>query len=701
MKSGVVKSAMIFSFVVIASALTCRGNVAMFDVAVSHLGGTDRTFVSYDFGGRPVLTESVHTCAVANADTAIVQQVRRTFDDFGREVTVSHRFGREGEWMELAANSYDAVGRLVATGRGGAADLQTDYALDIRSRLTSITTANYYQHLEFTPAGNVSRMQWWGSGIDERERQYDFTYDKLGRLTAADYGDTGSTNGHYSTSYSYDLNGNILTLQRSGLFNVMSSRPYRLVDDLTMTYEGNRLVSVSDAVFGPYDQGSHHFVDRADEEVELTYDANGNTLTDLNRELVSAIYDINNQPRQMTFADGSTAAYLYDAAGVRHRTLHRVAEYPQTMPYDESSMPDDEGFYRLQTDYCGAMLYENRRLKQIFVDGGYIRLLDEYGEPLSAPEYHFFVRDHLGNNRLDISVNAATTAEQPSTATVHQLVHYYPFGMPMDCVSASDYQRWLFGDKEFDRTHGLDLYDQAARQYDPTLGRFRSMDSLAEKYYPTTPYLFCAANPLRNIDPSGTVVIASDENSQRNIRYTLTKEESKFVKFNKKGVLDNSKLQKCGSNSLNMTALKAISSSKRNNIFSVCGAYIRKNEEVELKGNKKNGDIGVTLTPNHSESPSPDENVYIIVSIFLPEDKQVETTAHEAYAHAYFYELKEEGADVNPFHEKEAIVVPCEPTEDNAFWPFENVWIQVNQELEDQIKSVVKQAAENYKSHKK
>ncbi len=470
-------------------------------VATNHMGGTDRTLTAYDFAGRPLLSESIHTVSAEYGDSAIVQQLRRSFDDFGRELSVSHRLGREGDWTLLASNSYDAVGRLVATDRGGSPQLRTDLTLDIRSRPASITSSNYYQHLDFTPGGNVSSMRWWAKGTDERERRYDFTYDDLGRLTAADYSGTGD----YSTAYTYDLNGNILTLRRSGLYSLMSTRPYRTVDDLTMTYSGNRLVSVSDAAFGPYDQGAHHFVDRVDEDIELTYDANGNTVRDLNRDLLLTTYDINNQPRRLEFADGSTSAYLYDAAGQRHRTLHRVAEFPLSFP--SAGEPDAEGYYTVRTDYCGPFLYENARLTQIFVEGGYMRLRDEMGQPLSAPEYHFFLRDHLGNNRLDASIAAAPASPGHQLATpavtIHQVNHYYPFGMPMDCASTNAYQRWLFGDKEFDRTHGLDLYDQAARQYDPITGRFRSPDPLAESFAPFSPYLFGAANPLINNDPTG------------------------------------------------------------------------------------------------------------------------------------------------------------------------------------------------------
>ena len=119
-----------------------------------------------------------------------------------------------------------------------------------------------------------------------------------------------------------------------------------------------------------------------------------------------------------------------------------------------------------------------------------MRIADNSGNTLDVPEYH---RDHLGNNRMDVA----------ATGGVHQITHYYPFGMPMDCGYIPAYQRWLFGDKEFDRTSGLDLYDFEARAYDPALGRFRQPDPLAEKYRPLSPYLYCSGSPVNRIDPTG------------------------------------------------------------------------------------------------------------------------------------------------------------------------------------------------------
>lgn len=40
--------------------------------------------------------------------------------------------------------------------------------------------------------------------------------------------------------------------------------------------------------------------------------------------------------------------------------------------------------------------------------------------------------------------------------------------------------------------------------YDPALGRFTSVDPLAEKYYPLTSYAYCHNSPIFLIDPFGT-----------------------------------------------------------------------------------------------------------------------------------------------------------------------------------------------------
>ena len=73
------------------------------------------------------------------------------------------------------------------------------------------------------------------------------------------------------------------------------------------------------------------------------------------------------------------------------------------------------------------------------------------------------------------------------------------------CFSAATagVQPLKYSAKELDRENGLDLYDSHARFYDSMIGRTTSQDPLAEKYSGVSPYLWCAANPIRNIDEGG------------------------------------------------------------------------------------------------------------------------------------------------------------------------------------------------------
>jgi len=65
------------------------------------------------------------------------------------------------------------------------------------------------------------------------------------------------------------------------------------------------------------------------------------------------------------------------------------------------------------------------------------------------------------------------------------------------------YQDYKFGGKELDRRFELNWYNFGARSYDLALGRWTSIDPLAEKYYSVSPYVYCSNNPVNKIDPNG------------------------------------------------------------------------------------------------------------------------------------------------------------------------------------------------------
>ena len=64
-------------------------------------------------------------------------------------------------------------------------------------------------------------------------------------------------------------------------------------------------------------------------------------------------------------------------------------------------------------------------------------------------------------------------------------------------------QPYKYNGKELDTKKGLNWYDYGARRYDAALGIFTTVDPSSEKYYPTSPYVYCGGNPINRIDPTG------------------------------------------------------------------------------------------------------------------------------------------------------------------------------------------------------
>ena len=170
-------------------------------------------------------------------------------------------------------------------------------------------------------------------------------------------------------------------------------------------------------------------------------------------------------PSKVTFGDGSTITYTYAADGTKLRTVHKSGSTTTT------------------TDYCGNVIYENGVQKLLLTEEGYVTLADK--------KYHYYLKDHQGNNRVVVS----------QTGAVEETNHYYPFGGLF--ASTSSVQPYKYNGKELDTTKGLNLYDYGARMYDPTLGRFTTMDPMAEKYYSVSPYAYCGNNPVNRTDPTG------------------------------------------------------------------------------------------------------------------------------------------------------------------------------------------------------
>jgi RHS repeat-associated protein len=191
-------------------------------------------------------------------------------------------------------------------------------------------------------------------------------------------------------------------------------------------------------------------------------------------------------------------AYSYSANGVKLKVVKKYNSNFNTSPVIGSAVNISAMDVTQTTDYVSGKIFENNALGRIFVDGGYIK----------GGVYYFYETDHLGDNRTVIN----------QSGTVTQRNDYYPYGMQMghndpnqgDLVRVGDEPNaFKFSGKELDVMGGLNLYDFSARSQDPTLGRFTTVDPLAEKYYSWSPYVYCAGNPVNAVDPDGMDAIAT------------------------------------------------------------------------------------------------------------------------------------------------------------------------------------------------
>lgn len=424
-------------------------------------GKTAVTKSAFNFTGQP-------TVYCEEYEDNIRLEKRYKYDHFQRLTEEIHVVGKD---TTRFVYSFDETGRIKSLTHISHNDsLTTAYSYNIRNWLTNINNPLFKQTLHYTEGtgtpyynGNISSMTWQTDSLTTRG--YEFTYDEASRLKNAVYGEEMNLSVHRNRFNeqvaAYDKMGNILELKRYGQ---TSKDSYGMIDDLSLTYDGNQLSAVSDNVTSRVNNDSFDFKDGAKEVIEYFYDSNGNLIQDLNKNIVCIQYNCLNLPSRIEFEGGNSISFLYDANGTKLRTTHLINGVSTT------------------TDYCDNLIYENGIAKTLLVGNGYVSLSDN--------KYHYFIQDHQGNNRV--------IADE--SGNIEEVNHYYPFGGTFASTSVQPYK---YNGKELDRKNGLDWYDYGARHYDPVLGRWHVVDPMAEVYYVLSPYNYCGNNPINGIDPDG------------------------------------------------------------------------------------------------------------------------------------------------------------------------------------------------------
>lgn len=311
-------------------------------IADNHLGGTDRVVNTWSFGDE--LTASIHSHTSSGGSVTIV--TRYDYDPMGRKTKTYEKINSDAEVL-LSEIVYNELGQAYTkTLHGGQQTVTHGY--NSRGWLTQKSAPLFAMQLKYndgtTPRynGNITNQLWGTPG--SLGNTFSYTYDPLNRLTA---GDTGT--GTYEKDISYDVMGNISSLNRNG------------TGTQTYSYNGNRLSSVSGGISRSY-----------------SYDANGNALTDGTNTLT---YNLLNLPA--TVSGGASISYTYDALG---RKLRRVSG-------------------GATTDYVGEIQYTGGAIDFIQTEEGLAR------KNGSSYLYEYALTDHLGNNRLSFDIYAGAPRE--------------------------------------------------------------------------------------------------------------------------------------------------------------------------------------------------------------------------------------------------------------------------------------------------
>jgi RHS repeat-associated protein len=202
----------------------------------------------------------------------------------------------------------------------------------------------------------------------------------------------------------------------------------------------------------------------------------------------------------------------YDAGGRKLASLHYTLLYTLPAPLTEGEVL--QLYYDMDfVDETGTFHVDNIEYEYNGCDPGWYMLRNVYNTEgytnrfnvTGGPFYQYYRKDHLGNNREVWCANNATTLQR---------THYYPSGLPWNTNTGigSGVQNRKYNGKEFVEMHGLDEYDSEARWYYPAIMRTTTMDPHCENYYDTSPYAWCANNPVNAIDPDGRDIWELDNN---------------------------------------------------------------------------------------------------------------------------------------------------------------------------------------------
>ena len=237
------------------------------------------------------------------------------------------------------------------------------------------------------------------------------------------------------------------------------------------------------------------------------YDASGERTYKLTGSGYTQI--INGVPTRLYALTSATLyASPYMVATVKGYTKHYYAENERI-----ASRIGDGGLNRVDTPIvdlslctwklnanstCFDTVAQNRLSAPNYITAHLLDTLYYWKTPQgnTEPDCYWYHPDHLG------SASWVTASD----STVVQYLYYLPWGEDYKDQRRNHYSgsRYTFSAKEKDSETGLSYF--GSRYYSSDLSIWLSVDPMSDKYPSLSPYVYCANNPIKLVDPNGEEV---------------------------------------------------------------------------------------------------------------------------------------------------------------------------------------------------
>ncbi|CAH0198674.1 polymorphic toxin-type HINT domain-containing protein [Chryseobacterium sp. Bi04] len=516
----------------------------------NHLGGFTQTEAELDFSGTPQKSIAYHA-RKANEPGVTIKE-RFIYDAQKRLKQHYHQVNTKPEEL-LTENTYNELSQLINKKVGN--NLQSiDYTYNVRGWLTDINKnqmgladlggklfaykIKYHQKegidnpdvVQFpgknvTPRydGSIAEIDWRavetvGVNPSLTPKRYGYSYDSMNRIQAGYYQNPNNPYSKENTeSLDYDLNGNINSLYRTSVI-ASGSNTAKVIDNLSYTYSGNQAIKITDDSqnFAGYEGGGG----------PITYDANGNMLTMLDKGIQYVKYNFLDLPAEMLMTKNSNELVavktLYRADGTKLRkesstsitgvvgstTTKKTTDYLDGFQYLTTENVDTGGGTGIEMFSLSGRamepeafsIDETRRVAPKTPDLQFFATAEGFYD-YAKDQYIYQYIDQLGNVRVSYGRNSTGALE------ITDSNDYYPFGMNhlktgISYFAQGSYKSNKYNGKELQETG---MYSYGWREYMPDIARWNGIDQLAESYYSHSPYAYVMNNPINLFDPNGMV----------------------------------------------------------------------------------------------------------------------------------------------------------------------------------------------------